>query len=298
MMKNPIFKYPGGDPFILKDGKDYYLSMTEHRPGFHGFFMYHSTDLENWDEPVEVFDLNKDTTWAKSRAWAPSMLKHNGYYYLAFSADQQIGIAVCDSPMGRYRDLYGAPLVPYYQYGFQTIDPCLFKDDDGKTYMFFGQGKCYLYELELTPESCKIVGDPIDISETFYRQSSHQYTDFDVSIYNEAPDIVKIGDRYLFSWAIYDVLDYRYSVRYAWSNKITGPFMMPVDYEHDNIVLQGHHGITGCGHACITEKDGEYYIFYGRHNRKGGMFSREMCAEKIQFIDDDHIIAIPTKSEK
>lgn len=305
MIKNPIFPYEGGDPFVLKDGNDYYLSMTEHRPGFHGFRMFHSTDLENWDEPVEIFDLQQDTTWAKDRAWAPAMLKHNGYYYLAFSAEQQIGIAVCDTPMGRYRDLMGGPLVSYYQYGFQTIDPCLFEDDDGKVYMFFGEGKCYLYELELTPTSCKIIGDPVDISEFLYRQVSHQYSVegyeyFDTSIYNEAPDIIKIGNRYLFSWSIYDVLDYRYAVRYGWSDKITGPYLMPLDYEHDNILLQGHHDITGCGHACITEKDGEYYIFYGRHkkeDRSRGVFTREMCCEKIQFLDENHIVAIPTRSE-
>lgn len=301
-MRNPVFKDNAGDPFVLKDGHDYYLSCTggKRYEGFSGFQMYHSTDLQNWDEPKIILDF-KDVSWAKSMAWAPSMVKHNGYYYLAFCADQQIGIAVCDTPMGTYKDIIDRPLIDKTKYDFQTIDPCLFEDDDGKVYMFFGEGKCLVYELDLAPDKCELVGEPRDISRMFYSQMSHMYeiyNKFDISIYNEAPDIVKIGDRYLFSWSIYDVADYRYSVRYAWSNRVTGPFTMPLDYDHDNILLQGRHQITGCGHACITEMDGDYYILYGRHRRPRSAFGREMCCEKITFLDEDHLIAIPQDSEK
>ena len=109
-------------------------------------------------------------------------------------------------------------------------------------------------------------------------------------------DLIKVGDRYLFSWAIYDVLDYRYGMRYAWSTNPMGPYVMPLDFDHDNILLQGAHDITGCGHACVTEYEGEYYITYGRHckDRYSG-WGRDMCCEKIIWLDDDHIVAIPSK---
>ena len=296
-MRNPVFKDNAGDPFVLKEGHDYYLSCTGGRKieGFQGFQMYHSTDLQNWSDPVVILDF-KDVSWAESKAWAPSMAKHGGMYYLAFCADQQIGIAVSDSPMGRYRDILGRPLIDKTKYDFQTIDPCLFEDDDGQMYLFFGEGKCLLYKLDLACDRCELVGDPIDISASFYSQMSHMYRiydTFDISIYNEAPDIVKIGDRYLFSWAVYDVADYRYSMRYAWSDKVTGPFIMPIDYDHDNILLKGHNGITGCGHSCITEMDGEYYILYGRHRHPRVSFGREMCCDRLVFLDDEHVTAVP-----
>ena len=77
-----------------------------------------------------------------------------------------------------------------------------------------------------------------------------------------------------------------------------GPYIMPLDYDHDNILLQGMNNITGCGHGCVTEYNGEYYVTYGRHRKdRTRNFGREMCTEKIVFLDDDHIIAIPTASE-
>ena len=230
------------------------------------------------------------------------MVEKDGFYYFAFCADQQIGIAVSQSPMGNFRDILGRPLVAKTDYDFQTIDPCFLKDDDGTVYLAFGQGKCMMSKIELSPGSAKFTGEMVCLSEMIYRQFSVNPAPGPSgevkSIYNEAPDLIKIGDRYLFSWAIYDVLDYRYAMRYAWSRNPMGPYIMPLDYDHDNILLQGRHGITGCGHACITEYKGEYYITYGRHKKDRTRFpGREMCCEKITFLDEDHLIAVPTQSE-
>lgn len=320
-MKNPIIPENAGDPYILKDGNDYYMSATagtkEHKPGF---MMWHSTDMEHWSEPVTILDFD-NVSWAVGGSWAPSMVEKDGYYYLAFVADQQIGIAVCETPMGTYRDILGRPLIAKTDYDFQTIDPCFLKDDDGKIYLAFGQGACMMSEILLSPTSAEFTGRMVCLSDQMYSQFSIPprleakgvisegqpnagstvsvtIRREDKSIYNEAPDLIKIGDRYLFSWAIYDVQDYRYAMRYAWSSRPMGPYIMPIDYDHDNIVLQGAHGITGCGHACITEYQGEYYITYGRHKKdRSHAFGREMCTEKIWFQDADHIIAVPTREE-
>ena len=303
-MKNPIIREKAGDPYILKDGDDYYMSATcgeiaSTGERFNGFLMWHSTDMQNWSEPVKILDF-KDVPWANQGAWAPSMVEKDGYYYLAFVADQQIGIAVCDSPMGTYRDVVGGPFIDKNDYDFQTIDPCFVKDDDGSIYLAFGQGKCLMSEVLLSPGSAEFTGEMVCLSEMIYRQYSIPTPAEIKSIYNEAPDIVKVGDRYLFSWAIYDVLDYRYAMRYAWSRSPMGPFIMPLDYDHDNILLQGTHDITGCGHACVTEYKGEYYITYGRHvkNRTRNFIGRDMCTDKILFLDEDHIVAYPSALDK
>ena len=295
-MRNPVIKESAGDPYILKDGENYYMTATGGGGrDFQGFVCWHSTDLQHWSEPVKILDF-ANVSWAQSKAWAPSMVEKDGFYYFAFCADQQIGIAVCETPMGTYRDILGKPLVAKEDYDLQTIDPCFLKDDDGKVYLAFGQGKCMMSEIQLTPPSARFVGEMVCLSEMLYRQVSIDTPCVDKSIYNEAPDLIKIGDRYLFSWAIYDVLDYRYGVRYAWSQHPMGPYIMPLDFDHDNILLQGRHDITGCGHACVTEYQGEYYITYGRHNRdRSHAFGREMCCEKITFLDEDHLIAVPTR---
>lgn len=295
-MKNPVIKEKAGDPFILKDGDDYYMTATGGgETGTHEFVCWHSKDLQNWSEPVRILNL-EEITWAKKDGWAPSMVEKDGFYYFAFCAEQQIGIAVCDSPMGTFHDILGKPLVAKTDYDFQTIDPVFLKDDDGKIYMAFGQGKCMMSEIKLTPESAEFVGEMVCLSEMLYRQVSKSPDVEDKSVYNEAPDLIKIGDKYLFSWAIYDVLDYRYGMRYAWSRNPMGPYIMPIDFDHDNIMLMGVHGITGCGHACVTEYNGEYYITYGRHTKdRIGSFGRDMCCEKIVFQDELHMKAIPSE---
>lgn len=296
-MKNPIIKERAGDPFILRDGDDYYLTATLETANERGdhFACWHSKDLEHWSDPVTILDF-KDVSWAHSKAWAPSMVEKDGYYYFAFCADQQIGVAVCATPMGAYRDLLGRPLVAKEDYDFQTIDPAFFKDGDGKIYLAFGQGRCMISELELTPTSARFLGETVCLSDMLYSQSSVNYPPEVKSIYNEAPDLIKIGDRYLLSWAVYDVADYRYGVRYAWGARPMGPYVMPLDFDHDNMLLQGRHDITGCGHACVVEYRGEYYIVYGRHCRdRVRSRGREMCCEKIVFVDGDHLAAVPSR---
>lgn len=298
-MRNPIIPQNAGDPYILKDGSDYYMTATGGGElGLGGFVCWHSTNLQDWSDPVSILDF-KDVSWAVTNAWAPSMVEKDGYYYFAFCADQQIGIAVCDSPTGTFRDILGKPLIAKTDYDFQTIDPCFLKDEDGTVYLVFGQGRCLMSRIELTPESAAFAGKMVCLSDPLYAQSSIPTPCNEIKeIYNEAPDLIKIGDRYLFSWAIYDVTDYRYAVRYAWSRNPMGPYIMPLDYDHPrNVLLEGRHDITGCGHACVTEYNGEYYITYGRHRKdRTHSFGREMCCEKITFLDGDHMIAVPTRS--
>jgi beta-xylosidase len=294
-MSNPIIPY-GGDPFVLKDGDDYYCSTSSPRNlKQRAFPCYHSTDLVHWSDQKVILDFD-NVSWAKSKAWAPSLAKYNGHYYLAFCADQQIGMAVCDEPMGNYRDIIGGPLVKYNQYGFQTIDPCLFVDDDNRVYLLFGQGKCYFVELALSPEKCEFIGDPISLSDHLYWEASGHPEGPEVkTIYNEAPDLIKINGRYLFSWAIYDVRDYRYCTKYAWAQKVSGPYVQPINENWDNVLIKGVGELQCTGHSCIQEYKGEYYVFYGRYKNVWLDHERELCVDKIVFLDEYHLRAIPSR---
>ena len=230
------------------------------------------------------------------------MVEKDGFYYFAFCADQQIGIAVSQSPMGNFRDILGRPLVAKTDYDFQTIDPCFLKDDDGTVYLAFGQGKCMMSKIELSPGSAKFTGEMVCLSEMIYRQFSVNPAPGPSgevkSIYNEAPDLIKIGDPLSIQLGYLRRSGLPLCHALCLVSEPYGAYIMPLDYDHDNILLQGRHGITGCGHACITEYKGEYYITYGRHKKDRTRFpGREMCCEKITFLDEDHLIAVPTQSE-
>ncbi len=79
----------------------------------------------------------KDVPWAGRQMWAPDAATKAGKYYLYFPVkDKQdvfrIGVAVGDKPTGPFK------AAPQPIAGSFSIDPAVFTDSDGKSYMYFG----------------------------------------------------------------------------------------------------------------------------------------------------------------
>lgn len=88
-IQGPIIQGEWADPFILKDGDDYYLYPTKDSEGwvYDKFHVFHSKDLVHWEGPYLALDLKKDVVWADKQAWAPGVNKFKGKYYMYFSAE-------------------------------------------------------------------------------------------------------------------------------------------------------------------------------------------------------------------
>ncbi len=96
--------------------------------------------------PVTVGPVALDVAqvpWASKQMWAPDAAYRNGQYYLYFPARDKrldknglgtfrIGVATSKSPMGPFK-AEPTPIAGSY-----SMDPAVFTDDDGKTYMYFG----------------------------------------------------------------------------------------------------------------------------------------------------------------
>ena len=83
-----------------------------------------------------VLDI-RNVPWAGRQMWAPDAAENGGKYYLYFPVkDKQdvfrIGAAVGSSPAGPFT-AQAQPIKGSY-----SIDPAVFKDTDGKHYMYFG----------------------------------------------------------------------------------------------------------------------------------------------------------------
>tara|TARA_B100001057_G_scaffold472102_1_gene535054 strand:- start:7837 stop:8880 length:1044 start_codon:yes stop_codon:yes gene_type:complete len=83
-----------------------------------------------------ALDLN-DVKWAKRQFWAPDAAEKDGKYYLYFpTKDKQdifkIGVAISSNPAGPFKPEKN-PIKGSY-----SMDPSVFKDDDGSYYMYFG----------------------------------------------------------------------------------------------------------------------------------------------------------------
>jgi hypothetical protein len=101
---------------------------------------FHVLSLENIPGPVKdngvAIDI-KDIPWAGRQLWAPDAAFSKGTYYLYFPVKDKndafaIGVATSKSPTGPFK----AQPLPIK--GSYSIDPAVFKDDDGKHYMYFG----------------------------------------------------------------------------------------------------------------------------------------------------------------
>jgi hypothetical protein len=78
-----------------------------------------------------------DVPWAAKQMWAPDAAEKDGKYYLFFPAKDhegvfRIGVAVSDSPVGPF-----TPQPEAIKNSF-SIDPAVYKDEDGSYYMYFG----------------------------------------------------------------------------------------------------------------------------------------------------------------
>ena len=134
---------------LAPDGT-YYLTGTTGHPGWwrtnQGVHLWSSPDLVQWKPLGLVWSFDKDATWQKAvkdehrAVWAPEIHAINGTFYIAYCINWPGGgTGILKSQSGRaegpYRDVKpDGPLT-------SEIDASLFKDDDGRVYFVFQNGK-------------------------------------------------------------------------------------------------------------------------------------------------------------
>lgn len=274
----PALPGANADPHIAVFGDTYYIyPTTDGTEGWAAtsFKVWSSKDLVNWKNGGVILDLPLDLTWAKSRAWAPAIAEKDGKYYFYFCADANIGVAVADKPEGPFHDALGKPLLARGAYPGQMIDPMVFVDADGSSYLYFGQGHCYAVKLG----SDMISFDPAEVK------------DITPPGYNEGPFLLKRNDTYYLMWSEFDTRDPRYSVAYATSKSPLGSFTKP----ENNPILRQSGAIKGAGHHSVVQIPGkdEWVIAYHRFIIPGGNgYNRETALSPLRFDNQGNILPV------
>ena len=101
---------------------------------------YHVLSMDRVGGPVTVHPVAidvKDIPWASKQTWAPDAAYKNGTYYLYMPArDKQgvfrIGVATSKSPTGPFK------ADPEPMRGTYSMDPHVFTDTDGTSYLYVG----------------------------------------------------------------------------------------------------------------------------------------------------------------
>lgn len=246
----------------------------------------------------------KDVAWAERQMWAPDAAEKDGKYYLYFPAKRadgifQIGVAVGDSPEG--------PFTPQPEAikGSYSIDPAVFKDDDGQYYMYFGGiwgGQLQKYrnneyneanelpeknEPALGPIVAKLTNDLLEFAETpkeiqILDESGNLLLEGDNDRrFFEASWMHKYNGKYYFSYSTGDT----HFLCYAIGDNPYGPFTYAGRILEPVLGWTSHHSICQVGE--------KWYLFYHDSTLSEGITHlRSIKMSEIQYDENGKIITL------
>lgn len=290
---NPVFPGWYADPEVAVFQKKYWIFPTFSAPYNKQVFLdvFSSKDLVNWQKHERVVDTAA-IKWAWRAMWAPAIVEKDRKYYLFFAANDiqsdnekgGIGVAVANKPEGPYKDYLGKPLIDKFHNGAQPIDQFVFKDKDGRYYMFYGGWRhCNVARLKNDFTGF----EPFTDGTTFKEVTPEKYV--------EGPFMFIRNGKYYFMWSEGGWTGPDYSVAYAIADSPMGPFKRV-----DKILQQNPAIATGAGHHSVLQIPGkdEYYIVYHRRplTEKDGN-SRVVCIDKMEFDAEGLIKTVQITNE-
>ena len=259
-----------------------------------------------------ILDVDQ-VPWAEKQLWDSDVVEKDGRYYLVFSAKDyngvfHLGIAVSDRPEG--------PFVPQPHpiRGSFSIDPCVFKDDDGQIYTYFGGlwgGQLQWYQapqrlvnngVDLGPAADRKTQlyAPADVPalSSFVVRMSDDMMQFaeaphSVVVLNEQGQPMSAGDPHRFfeaSWMHKYQGTYYFSYStgdshllcYATADNPYGPFRFR------GVLLDPVVGWTT--HHCIVEYHNQWYLFYHDCQPSGGVTHlRSLKVQRLYYRADGSI---------
>ena len=268
---------------------------------------YHVFSLDSVDGEVtdhgKVLDI-KDVPWAGRQMWDTDAAFKNGRYYLYFPAKDKtdifrIGVAVGDKPEG--------PFIPetHPVIGSYSIDPCVFQNEDGEHYMYFGGlwgGQLQRYrnnkaqecgaepadnEPALCPRVVRMSDDmlgfaeePRDLLIVDENGNPLKAGDHDRRFF-EASWMHKYNNRYYFSYSTGNT----HKLCYATGTSPYGPFT------YRGVILTPVVGWTT--HHSIVEFKGKWYLFFHDSVPSGGRtWLRSMKVIELEYNSDGLIKTI------
>lgn len=265
------------DPTIFYENGQYYLYGTGSPKGF---TVYQSADLKNWRGPVgkrEGHALLVGDSYGTKGFWAPQIIKNNGKYYMAYTADEHIAIAESDSPLGPFIQ---KTIKPISGPGKQ-IDPYIFKDTDGKL---------YLYHVRLQAGNrifvARLKDDLSDIDTTTTKEciSADQPWENEAKAkwpVSEGPTVVKHDGLYYLLYSCNDFRNINYSVGYATAKTPFGPWVKAAE---NPIISRQLLGINGTGHGDLfLDKSGQLYYVFHTHTSNTKVGRRKTAIIKMSF---------------
>jgi beta-xylosidase len=245
----------------------------------------------------------EDVPWASRQLWAPDAAHANDRYYLYFPARDKagvfrIGVATSDSPAGPFK------AEPQPMDNAFSIDPTVYRDDDGTFYLYFGgisggqlqkwPGNHYTPDAELPvanqpavasriarlrPDMLGLAEEPREIQ--LLDESGKPFLAGDESRrFFEGCWIHKRNGTYYFSYSTGTT----HLLCYATSTSPYGPFT------YRGVLLKPVQGWTT--HQSIVEWKGKWYLFYHDSQLSGQSNLRNVKVTELHHNADGTITTI------
>lgn len=264
------------DPTVFCDNGTYYLYGTS-PVSDNGFWVYTSTDLQHWNGPAGAVDgyALRGNTYGTQGFWAPQVFKKDGRYAMAYTANEQIAIAWADSPLGPFVQDEPA-MIPAKT---KEIDPFVFHDDDGKTYMYhvrlIGGNRIYVAEMNDDLRSMKeeTARECIAVNDKGWENTAEGK--WGVS---EGPTVVKLDGTYYMFYSCNDFRSIDYAMGYATAKSPLGPWK-----KHKKPIVSRHlTGENGTGHGDLfRDGDGRWMYVLHTHNSNSKVSPRRTAMVEL-----------------
>lgn len=283
-----------GDPQIVVFEGKYYCYATSF---FKGFYVWVSDDLETWSEPTVCFDASEH--WGDKEFWAPEVIYHNGKFVMHYTScieanDNKLylGVAVSDSPMGPFKDVWGKPM---FDLGYSTIDGSVLITEKGNYFYYSrdcrhniidGVYVSQLYCVELDETLTKVIGEHKQITTPEY---DWEMKSLPTHLWNEGPFVIKYGNKYVMNYSANNYASNDYSICIAVADNPKGPW---IKHPEANPVMCSRDGLFGAGHnAFFTAKDGRLMTaFHVQTNPEKPSGDRRVCIGEVRFREENGII--------
>ena len=254
-----------GDPTVIFYRGKYYLYPTGDNRSYD---VYISSDLVHWKKGPRVYRSSKGGVWAPDVIYNPRDRK----FYLYYTVNRQVGVAVADRPDGTFRDL--GILIR------DAIDADMFIDGDGKYYLYYASFPAFRIYVQPMSSAVLKKGPPIPVISPACRWEKK-----DRSI-TEGPWMLKHKGTYYLLYSGGGANTEDYAIGYATAKTPVGPF---VKYPGNPLIKKGK-GVFGPG-QCSVIKDaaGNLWMVYHQKTDASPGWDRIICIDRLWFDNEGRL---------
>ncbi|MCR5155418.1 MAG: glycoside hydrolase 43 family protein [Butyrivibrio sp.] len=258
--KNPILFADYSDPDVIRVGDTFYMTASSfnYTPGLP---ILVSKDLVNWElKNYALKNIGQERFGVPRHSegvWAPAIRYYDGMFYIYYGMpDEGYYVVRSKDPLGKWEE----PVCVLEGKGL--IDPCPFRDDDGKDYIIHGYAKSRI--------GFKSILGIFEMSSDGLRAVSEDHFIFDgndpshPAVTIEGPKVYK-RNGYYYILAPAGGVKYGYQVALR-SRDIRGPYELRTVMAQGNSVINGPHQ----GGLVDTPNGDEWFI----HFQDRGLYGR------------------------